>query len=119
MEGISIDNAKSKFHLYCFPKPILIFHILQDEKPSSSSNKTTALKQNIPLFQRKFPLAIKSMCNLVGFFSKRNYIIALRSVSRFRFVGTIPKVTIYPFAAFYLALAASYNCISSIIWSDG
>jgi hypothetical protein len=52
MEGISSDNAKSKFPLVLFSQTNFDFSI-QDET-FNSSNKTPALKQNIPLFQENF-----------------------------------------------------------------
>jgi hypothetical protein len=71
----------------------LIFHILQDEKPSSS-NKTPALKQNIPLFQRNF-LGYKIYgCSCLGFSLKEITSSPLRSMYPYPvsgFVGTIQK----------------------------
>jgi hypothetical protein len=87
-----MDNAKSKFHYYYFPKLFLISHKLLGIF-FNSSNKTPALKQNIPLFHKKFPLAI-SPRNLIWFSLKESTLSPSLSMYPYPvsgFVGTIPK----------------------------
>jgi hypothetical protein len=88
IEGISI--AKSKLPFYYFPKPILIFHILQDEKPSVLPTKL-ALKQNIPLFKES-SFGYKIWLQPGWFFLKEITSSPLRSMYPYPvsgFVGTI------------------------------